>query len=163
MALERGQETAVRRAEKLLPEEQSLPDMAAALRQIIAIMDRDKQELRDGLASRIQDDILPVLGRMARENSAEIRKTYCHLLEDLLVGLTEGGSRELDADLLRLTPTELTVCQYIKANRSTSEVADLMRLSLETVQTHRKNIRRKLGLVRQRISLQSYLRAKRNL
>jgi DNA-binding CsgD family transcriptional regulator len=126
-------------------------------------VDQDKQEIKDSLAARIEDEILPALARMAKEPSRRIRETYRKVILDMLVGLTDGARRELDSDLLQLTPTELDVCQYIKANRSTSEIADLMNLSFETIQTHRKHIRKKLGLVNRRISLQSFLKSKRNL
>ncbi|MDK2957065.1 MAG: hypothetical protein PWQ57_2561 [Desulfovibrionales bacterium] len=153
-----------RRAEEMLSSERAqVEDMTTALKKVISTVDQDKQEIKDSLAARIEDEILPALARMAKEPSRRIRETYRKVILDMLVGLTDGARRELDSDLLQLTPTELDVCQYIKANRSTSEIADLMNLSFETIQTHRKHIRKKLGLVNRRISLQSFLKSKRNL
>ncbi|MFW5837418.1 MAG: response regulator [Desulfovibrionaceae bacterium] len=153
-----------RRAEEQLTSERSqVEDMTTALKQVISTVDRDKQEIKDNLAARIEDEILPALKKMAKEPSRQVRETYRKVLQDMLVALTEGARRELDSDLLQLTPTELEVCKFIKANRCTSEIADLMNLSFETIQTHRKHIRKKLGLVGKRVSLQSFLKSKQNL
>lgn len=58
------------------------------------------------------------------------------------------------ADLVRqnpgvedLTPTERKVVRAIAENRTTREIADEMRVSPLTIETHRRNICRKLGLV----------------
>jgi FixJ family two-component response regulator len=153
-----------RRAEEMLSSERAqVEDMTTALKKVISTVDQDKQEIKNGLATSIEDEILPALARMAKEPSRRIRETYRKIIQDMLVDLTDGSQRELDADLIQLTPTELEVCQYIKANRSTTEIADVMNLSFETIQTHRKHIRKKLGLVNKRVSLQSFLKSKRNL
>ncbi|MBL7999396.1 MAG: response regulator transcription factor [Candidatus Kapabacteria bacterium] len=46
----------------------------------------------------------------------------------------------------QLSTTEMTICTYLCTNRSSKEIAGLMRLSVRTVEGHRKNIRTKLGL-----------------
>jgi DNA-binding CsgD family transcriptional regulator len=54
----------------------------------------------------------------------------------------------------------MEVCQLIQLGRNGQEIAALLNMSFETVQTHRKNIRRKLGLKGRTVSLFSYLRRK---
>ncbi|NCC23654.1 MAG: PAS and helix-turn-helix domain-containing protein [Deltaproteobacteria bacterium] len=60
--------------------------------------------------------------------------------------------------LLRLTPTEQDICRLILQGATTREVAEVTHSAFETIQTHRKNIRRKLGLRGRKSSLQSFLR-----
>ena len=45
-----------------------------------------------------------------------------------------------------ITPTELRVCTLSRLGMSLKKIGELMYLSLDTVKTHRKHIRRKLGL-----------------
>ncbi|HXX53077.1 MAG TPA: helix-turn-helix transcriptional regulator, partial [Thermodesulfovibrionales bacterium] len=56
-----------------------------------------------------------------------------------------------------LTPKEIEVCALIRIGLSNKEIASRLFLSVETVEKHRKNIRRKLGLVGKGINLQTHL------
>lgn len=57
----------------------------------------------------------------------------------------------------KLSPTESKVCKYIQQGKGTKEIAEELNLSIDTIQTHRKNIRKKLGLRGKNISLFSCL------
>ncbi len=54
--------------------------------------------------------------------------------------------KSLKEKLAGLTPSETVVCSYIIRGLSTKEISDELFISTDTVNTHRKNIRRKLGL-----------------
>ena len=45
----------------------------------------------------------------------------------------------------------------IQSGATSKDIADGMAISIETVQTHRKNIRRKLGLSGKDVNLYAYL------
>lgn len=55
--------------------------------------------------------------------------------------------KALNEKLTKLTSTETVVCSYIIRGHSTREISEELFISIDTVNTHRKNIRRKLGLV----------------
>jgi len=82
------------------------------------------------------------------------------LLQDQLVNLTRGFSKELDGLFLNLTRSEMLICSHIQSGRSSKEIAEKMNISLETVLTHRRNIRKKLGLRKRRVNLYSFLSSK---
>jgi PAS domain S-box-containing protein len=73
------------------------------------------------------------------------------------------SEQETDRDLLKLTPTELEVCRYIHDGLSSKEIADVMKSSFETIQTHRKNIRRKMGLRGRKTALGTFLKVEKKL
>lgn len=56
-----------------------------------------------------------------------------------------SGSR-LSEDLQMLTPRELEVLRFVAEGRTNQEIADLLVLSIKTVQAHRANVMEKLGL-----------------
>ncbi len=70
---------------------------------------------------------------------------------------------DMDEDLLKLTPTEMEVCQYIQDGLTSKEIADKLFSSFETIQTHRKNIRKKMGLKGCKTPLCTYLRVEKKL
>lgn len=60
-----------------------------------------------------------------------------HLLEDMLPEPSSGK---------RLTPREAGVLQWVSQGRSNKQIAELMGMSVRTVETHRLHLRRKLGI-----------------
>lgn len=54
--------------------------------------------------------------------------------------------KNLKEKLDGLTPSETVICSYIIRGLSTKEISDELFISIDTVNTHRKNIRKKLGL-----------------
>jgi DNA-binding CsgD family transcriptional regulator len=54
---------------------------------------------------------------------------------------------------------EIKVINFIKEGRTTKEMAELLNASPRTVEVHRDNIRKKLGLRNRKANLQSYLMA----
>ncbi len=64
----------------------------------------------------------------------------------LLHKFVGAGAAEPQAGLEQLTDRELHVLQLLGAGLSTREIATEVHLSFKTVETHRENIKRKLGL-----------------
>ena len=56
-----------------------------------------------------------------------------------------------------LTPAQVRLCSLIRRGLANKEIARLEHLSTETVRTHRRNIRRKLGLINKKVNLSTYL------
>jgi DNA-binding NarL/FixJ family response regulator len=70
------------------------------------------------------------------------RKMSIGLVGDLL----DGNHSRTSHGIKSLSNRELQVLQSLGRGRSTREVATQLKLSFKTVETHRENIKRKLGL-----------------
>lgn len=134
-----------------------------ALKAVIKSVEEDRKEMREQLTSQVKKQMLPALERITTSDAPEVREGYKNVIEDQLVDLANDSSGGFDSDLLRLSPREMEVCQLIQLGRSGKEIAILLNMSFETVQTHRKNIRKKLGLRGRKASLFTYLRQKPSL
>jgi DNA-binding NarL/FixJ family response regulator len=148
---------------KLEENKNKVDDMTVTLRTVIQTVGEEKEELRHSIADDIRSNILPNLEKMAREESPEVRESFREVIEEQLLALVKGADTGIDDQVMLLTATELAVAQYIKAGRTTAQIADLMHSSLETIQTHRKNLRKKFDLVGKNIDLQVYLRTVKGL
>lgn len=72
----------------------------------------------------------------------------CTIFEDQIQKHDHHFVQRLAAAFATLTPAELRVCSLLRMDISSRRIADLLSLSERTVDTHRTNIRRKLGIAR---------------
>lgn len=103
---------------------------------------------------------LPILARL-RQHVAEDAKAL-ELLNQIEGNLCENGqgpSQKLQQFLKDLTPVEQEIVQRIMQGQSTKEIAASMERGNTTVEFHRNNIRKKLGLKSRDQNLRSSLLA----
>jgi DNA-binding CsgD family transcriptional regulator len=70
---------------------------------------------------------------------------------------TTAYSKKLVSTYSGLTPSEITIVNFIKGGARNKEIAESMNLSIRTVEFHRKNIRRKPGIKNKKTNPQSLL------
>lgn len=145
--------------QQLHQEKTNRREMYVTLRNVMKAFEKEKSGFEGNISYKIEALVLPALHKIEREPSADLRNTYVALLREQLIQLTKGFGHELDARFLSLTRTELKICRLIQSGNATKDIAAEMNLSVETVQSHRKNIRQKLGIKGRKIGLHAALSA----
>jgi PAS domain S-box-containing protein len=146
---------------KLLHEEKShRREMYITMRNLMKAFEKEKSGIESGIAQKIETLLLPTIERIKKESSAEIRTIYLELIREQLFNLTKGFGHALDGRFLSLTPAELKICAWIKNGYSSKEIAGEMNLAFETVQAHRRNIRKKLSIQGRKVNLFTVLSTK---
>jgi PAS domain S-box-containing protein len=141
------------KTEKVLTEEANI-----ALRNVLKTIQREREDLADKLSRHITHDLFPILHKIRSAASDEERNGYLDLMGELLTTLTRGSEPQMDFARHRLSKAEMKICSFIQAGFSSKEIGATMNLAFDTVQTHRKNIRKKLGLAGSaKTSLHDYL------
>ena len=143
--------------EFLRQEKSQRRELYITLRNLMKAFEKEKQGLEGGISHKIETVLLPAIEKVMKEPNTEIRNSYLHIMREQLIHLTKGFSRELEGRFLKLTRSEMRVCQCIQEGHSSKEIADLMNVSFETVQVHRRNIRKKLGLCGRKVNLYNLL------
>ncbi|WP_029896574.1 helix-turn-helix domain-containing protein [Desulfohalovibrio reitneri] len=133
-------------------------DMEVTLRNVLSATGEAERDFRRDLAGRVEREVLPVIRRIVDEPDRSRRAGYRRALTDSLLGLAQGGSTSLDARLLCLTPAEIDVCRLVQGGASSREAARELGVTFDTIQTHRRSIRRKLGLRGTPTSLCAFLK-----
>ncbi|SEA79180.1 PAS domain S-box-containing protein [Desulfuromusa kysingii] len=132
-------------------------EMNVTLRNVMKSIESDRCKQEQSITSKIRSQMLPALEKVRLETSSGIRANLIDQIEQQLTALTSDTNLELDANRLKLSKTETRICDFIQAGYSSNEISEAMNLAFDTIRTHRKNIRKKLGLQGKDINLFSYL------
>lgn len=146
--------------ENLRREKSQLEEMNITLRNVMKNINYESQELQKAIAKKVRDLLLPAFNKIEKESDPEVCKGYFDIIRDQLISLSTGTNAKPDANMLKLTPTEMKICQFIQAGSTTKDIAQAMCLSVDTIQTHRKNVRKKLGLSGRKVNLFTFLKAR---
>ena len=144
--------------DKLLKERTiDMEEMNTALRVMLKRIEGDKAEIQDQIAFNVTEFVLPYLDKLKKTNLNEVQRTYLDSLEKNLNDITAPILRGVSTKYLKLTPTEIQVAKLIKQGQDTKEIAATLFMSTRTIETHRYNIRNKLGLKGKKLNLRTYL------
>jgi len=109
------------------------------------------------MAHNIRDLISPALQRLKGSGLKASQQKWLEALEANLNDITSPLASKLAVGYRKLTPTEIKIAGFIKHGNTNKEVSRLLGISNRTVEVHRCNIRRKLGLKNRDINLRTYL------
>ena len=135
----------------------SLEEMNTALRVLLKKRDEDKSDIETTIVSNLKTVVLPYVDKLMATDLKDNQKTFVSLIESYLKQITSSYIKELSSEYLGLTPSEIHVASLIKEGKGSKEIAAILNISLNTVLTHRYNIRSKIGLKNSKVNLQTYL------
>lgn len=139
----------------------NLEEANVALRILLRKKDENKAELEQKMMFNVKELVLPVLEKLKVSGLDERQKAYAEILEKNVQDIISPFVQTLSFSYYGLTPMEIQVANLVKQGRSTKESASLLNLSSKTVETHRRNIRRKIGIRKKKTNLRSYLQSLR--
>jgi PAS domain S-box-containing protein len=155
----RAEGTLMRREVELESQRQHLEEVNTALKVLLKQREADRKELGENVLSNVKELVAPYLDRLKRGRLDTGQEILVRILESNLGNILSPFISQLSSRYFGFTPTEIRLANLIKDGRTNKEIADLMCLSKNTVLFHRQNIRRKLGLKRQKVNLRSHLLA----
>lgn len=135
----------------------SLEEMNTALKVLLAKREEDKEELEDDILANLDKLVFPFLDKMKASSLNDKQRAYVEIVESNLKDVVSPFSRKLTTRFLNLTPTEMHIANLVKAGKTTKEIAELLNLGDRTIESHRKGIRKKLGIQHKKVNLRSYL------
>jgi len=119
--------------------------------------DEDKSELEEKVLLNVQELIIPYLYKL-KSSGLDIRQnSFIGIIESNLKEIISPFSRRLSSKHLKLTPAEIQISNFVKQGQTTKEIANLLDLSSETIESHRRNIRKKIGIKNKKENLRTHL------
>jgi len=140
---------------KLRKQTEALEQKNIALREIIEQVEVEKNIIKDDIITNIQELIIPVLEKLKLSDSSN---EYIDLLGHLLDKLSSSFGRKITKRTYKLTPREIEISTMIESGLMNKEISRLLNISCNTIEKHRENIRKKLGIFRKDINLRTHLR-----
>ncbi|MCP4180117.1 MAG: LuxR family transcriptional regulator [bacterium] len=125
-----------------------------ALNELLFQIERGKKEAEENIKSNIETLLLPVLEKMKMDSKNDI---HFDLIIKAIREINSSFCNTLKSRFKILTPREVEICQLLKNGLSSKEVAYYLMISPQTINKHRFNIRRKLGVSGEKINLVSFL------
>jgi len=147
------------REEELEMKNLELEEMNAALKVLLKKRDLDKIEMEENLLTNVKELIEPNLERLKNLASGKRQLAYLHILEGNLKNIISPFVRRLNSKYLSLSSTEIQVANFVKEGKTSKEISMLMNLSCRTVEFHRDNIRKKIGIKNKKANLRTFLKS----
>ncbi len=145
------------KSEQLLQAQQAALERSnIALQEVLKTVEEEKREMGARIETNIDNVIMPILYELETRVSGEAR-SYVNLLDRHLKEIASPFSSRLSKEFVRLSPTEIQLCNMIRNGLASKEIARLRSVSPATVNRQRESIRHKLGITNKDINLTTFL------
>jgi len=146
-----------KREEQLKIKTRSLEEVNTALKVLLKNREEERIDLEEKIFSNFKKLVLPYIDKLRESHLSERQTAYLDVLESNLENIVSPFSDKLSSKYLNLTPMEIQVADLVKHGKTTKDIAKLLYLSPETIYSHRKNMRMKLGIKNKKANLRTYL------
>lgn len=155
--LKKKEEQLIHQKEELFRVSQELWDTNNAITVLARNLKKSREEAEIKVAQTIRKKITPILNFLKEEKPLEKYKTDLEILSAHLEDMSLDGERPLKI-ASSLSTQELRVAALIKNGFSSHSISKELHISIDTVKTHRKNIRKKLKIDNLKTNLCSFLK-----
>jgi PAS domain S-box-containing protein len=144
-----------KRTRELEAKKNSLEELNTAMKVLLKKREEDKTEIEKNVMTNVKELIRPYFEKIKKTKLDDQQEALLSIMESNINEIVSPFTRKMSLKYLNLTPTEIRIANLIRHGNSTKKIAEITNASPRTVETHRKNIRRKIGLDRKRANLRS--------
>jgi PAS domain S-box-containing protein len=134
-----------------------LTESNAALKVLLKQREQDQTDFENNILSNIKHLIMPYIEKLKKNKLEQDGLSYLNIIESNLNEIVSPFATKLSFQFLDFTPREIMIADLIKDGKQDKDIMEILHISIDTVKTHRKNIRRKLGIYGKRINLRTKL------
>jgi len=154
-----------RRAEKRLKKSESelkinslnLKEANTALKVLLRRRDEDKVEFEERILFNVKELIEPYFDKIKGTKLNSSQKALLEILESNMMDIISPFARRMSSKFLSLTPKEIQIANLVKQGKTTKDISAIMGVSNRTIDTHRKNLRIKIGIGKKKANLRTHL------
>jgi DNA-binding NtrC family response regulator/DNA-binding CsgD family transcriptional regulator len=132
----------------------SLPHKTTAPKgTLVAQSDENKEITQNAILANIKELIFPYLQKVRNGRLTDSQVAYMDMIESSLNHVISPFLQKMKGANSCFTPAEIQVADMIRNGKTSKEIAELLNVCTGTVEGHRINIRKKLGLSNRKINL----------
>jgi DNA-binding NarL/FixJ family response regulator len=136
-----------------------LKETNSALGVVLSRVEADREKLDTDVTANLKQLISPYLDKLKSTRLDETQSALVDILDSNVKKITSSFSTRLSHVHLNLSNMEIRVANLIQIGKGNKELAEILGVSINTVKTHRYNLRTKLGLRKEKVNLESYLKS----
>jgi len=153
----RKAEMDLKKSRRILKEQKKILEQKnTALREILEQIEIEKKQIKDNVVKNVDELLIPIIRKM-KGIAAGRMIVYIDLLEQNLEELASSFGKKISRAELKLTPREIEICSMLKNRLTSKEMAEILHISVKTVERHRENIRKKFDIQHKQINLFTFL------
>lgn len=138
---------------------QEMAEANIALTVMLKQYERSKKQLEQQILSNLSEQVFPIIERLKKSGLRDSQKNYIEIIETGMREILSPCGPGIGLTLARLTSTEQTVANLVKQGKTTKEIAAFLQVATGTVNKHRENIRKKIGITNKKQPLEKTLLA----
>jgi DNA-binding CsgD family transcriptional regulator len=131
--------------------------MNTAMKVVLKKREDDKKRLEDSVLTNVRKLITPYLEKLSQSKLNAHQSALIEILENNLNDIVSSFAHRLSIGHLGLTQREFDIATLICQGKRNEEIARFIGISRRTVETHRRNLRAKLGINNRKINLRVHL------
>lgn len=152
-----AQENLRKKEEELFQQKKMLEESNVALKVLLEHREKDRRSLEENVLANVRKLVMPYLEELNYRKLDERSLNLLNIVHQRLEEIAAPFLNRLTSLNRLLTPREIDVAALVREGRTSKEIADVLNVSVSAVDFHRKKIRKKLGLNKDRANLRSYL------
>lgn len=137
---------------------EDMSEVSQAMKLLVSKIAEQKRELQESIGNNLGITVYPLLDHLKTMNLSEGQQHVVETLDFNLRHIASSFGVDLSDRKLRLSAREIEVCRMIRSGKDSGQIAEAFGLARQTVVVHRKNIRKKLGLKKNKQNLAAYLK-----
>jgi len=156
-ALKKTENRLKKNKEELESKRSSLEEANAALRFLLKQREEDKKNLEEKVLFNMKELVIPYMEKLKKTDLTARQISYADVLMSNMHDITSSFANRLSSKFINLSPMEIQIANLIKQGKTSKEIADIFNLSVRTIETHRRNMRKKTGINNKKTNLKTYL------
>ena len=147
----------IERSKELENKTHEIKEVNTALKVLLKYKDQDQKNFKEKVVANVKKLILPYVEKLDNSPLNDQQRVCLNIIKSNLEDIISPYLKYLSSKCSDLTPKEIQIAGLVKDGKTTKEIANLLNCSTGTIDFHRNNLRKKLGLKNTKTNLRSFL------